>query len=76
MTTTCGCRRCAIHDDPGGCLVVEARLTDQRAHAVETLARATRSVANLHLADVLDADMVRGQLDRARHALDTIAATL
>lgn len=24
----CGCRRCAIHDDPGGCLVVE-RLWDQ-----------------------------------------------
>lgn len=21
--TTCYCRRCLIHDDPGGCLVVE-----------------------------------------------------
>lgn len=24
----CYCRRCAIHDDPGGCLVIEASIRD------------------------------------------------
>jgi len=38
MTYVCHCRRCLLHDDPGGCLVAEAMAATKPGDRVRVLA--------------------------------------